>query len=216
MSRKKAFTLSEVTTVLVILGTIFMLTMPNFFINSKKHEYRAAYLKALNIVNNAYSEYLNGGMDKGNADTGALTSKVNDPAYIGSTNSDGVSMTSSSDIVNKIFKKHISQNYITSDSAAFPGCPAAGVKFYAANGMRFCVNYSSCANNANYSDYTCGEIWVDVNGAKKPNSIANNASRLGDIYPIIIMKNRFVPGSTSNSAASTVAQNIYFGNLSDD
>lgn len=216
MSRKKAFTLSEVTIVLVILGTIFMLTMPDFIINSKKQEYRAAYLKALNIVNNAYAEYLNGGMDKGNADTGALTSKVNDPAYIGSTNSDGVSMTSSSDIVNKIFKKHISQSGITNDSTPFPGCPAAGVKFYAGNGMRYCVNYSSCANNNNYSDYTCGEIWVDVNGAKKPNSIATNAAHLGDIYPIIIMKTRFVPGSTSNATASTFAQNLYFGNLADD
>lgn len=216
MSCKKAFTVSELMIVMAILGTIFMLTIPEFYVNSKKQEYRAAYLKALNIVNNAYAEYLNGGMDKGDANTGNLSSKVNDPAYIGSTNSDGVTMTSSADIVNKIFKKHISQNYITNDSTAFPGCPNSGVKFYAANGMRFCVNYSACANNSNYSDYTCGEMWVDVNGAKKPNSIATDAAHLGDIYPIIIMKNRFVPGSTSNSNASTFAQNMYFGNLADD
>lgn len=217
MSRKNGFTLSELVTVLVILGTVFMLVLPDFYHNSKKQEYRAGYLKALNVVNNAYAEYLKGGMDKGSSDTGALTQKVNDPAYIGTTNSDGVTMTSSADIVNKIFKKHINESNVSdSDTASFPGCSNDGVKFYAADGMRFCVMYSTCASNTNYSDYTCGEIWVDVNGGRNPNSVAADSTHLGDIYPIIIMKNRFVPGSTSNSTASTFAQNLYFGNLSEN
>jgi len=212
MSKRYALTLAETMVVLTVLGVLITTLTPIITYNSKKNEYRAGYQRAINTLNNAYAEYLRGGMDNGSSDTGELTAKVDDPAYIGTTNSDGVSMTSSSDIVNKILKKHVNSLDITNDTTPFPGCNlSTGSLFYSGDGMRFCVMYSSCAANANYSDNTCGEIWVDINGAKGPNRISVDLVRLGDIYPVIIMKDRFVPGSTSNETASTNAQNLFFG-----
>lgn len=210
MIRRYAMSLSEALIALTVLGIVFAIVFPVIKYSSKVTEYKAAYQRSLNTLNKAYYEYLEGGMDKGN-DTGTSVTKVNDPAYIGTT-VDGVAMTTSSAIVDNIFKKHISTLPLeTSDNVPFPGCPNTGVKFYSSDGMRYCVNYSTCAANSNYADKTCGEIWVDVNGAKGPNYISKNSNHPGDIYPIVIMKDRFVPGSTSDSDASTYAQNLYFG-----
>ena len=200
--------LNEAMIAMAVIAIVTMIVVPVIKYSSKVTEYKAAYQRSLNTLNNAYYEYLQGGMDKGN-DTGTSVTKVNDPAYIGTT-VDGVSMTTSAAIVDNIFKKHINRLPLeTSDNVPFPGC--TGVKFYSADGMRYCVNYSTCVANENYADKTCGEIWVDVNGVKGPNYISKSANHIGDIYPIVIMKDRFVPGSTSNSEASTFAQNLYFG-----
>ena len=210
MIKRHGMSLSEAMIAMTVIAIVTATVVPVIKHSSKKTEYKAGYQRALNTLNRAYYEYLEGGMDKGN-DTGSSVTKVNDPAYIGTT-VDGVSMTTSSAIVNNIFKKHISKLPLeTSDNVPFPGCSNSGVKFYSSDGMRYCVDYSTCATNSNYADKTCGEIWVDVNGAKGPNQISKNATHIGDIYPIVIMKDRFVPGSTSNSDASTFAQNLYFG-----
>lgn len=221
MTRRYALTLVEAMTAMTVMATLVLMLFPTIDYNSKKTEYRAGYQRALNTLNSAYATYLDGGMDEAD-DDGYLKTKVNDPAYIGTTNSDGVTMTSSADIVNKIMKKHISMltvdDYVIVDGkkvfkVPFPGCDVSSSElFYSADGMRYCVMYSACAANSNYADNTCGEIWVDINGAKGPNHIATDPERMGDIYPIVIMKDRFVPGSTSNSTASTNAQNLFFGN----
>jgi len=210
MIRHYAMSLNEALIAMSVIAIVTMMVVPVIKHSSQTSEYKAAYQRALNTLNNAYYEYLQGGMDKGN-DTGTSVTKVNDPAYIGTT-VDGVSMTTSSAIVDNIFKKHISRLPIeATDTFPFPGCSESGVKFYSIDGMRYCVKYSTCTANSNYADKTCGEIWVDVNGVKGPNHIAKNATHIGDIYPIVIMKDRFVPGSTSDSDASTFAQNLYFG-----
>jgi len=222
MSKRYALTLVEAMTAMVVMAVLVVTLFPTIEHNSKKTEYRTGYQRAINTLNSAYAAYLDGGMDKGSSETGALTAKVNDPAYIGTTNSDGVAMTSSTAIVNNILKKHVSMLSVTDDvtevdgkkvfKIPFPGCDLTkGELFYSAEGMRYCVMYSTCEANTNYADNTCGEIWVDVNGAKGPNHISQDAVRLGDIYPVVIMKDRFVPGSTSNATASTNAQNLYFG-----
>ena len=221
MKKRNAFTLVELLSSLSILAFLVGTLLPMLTQNSRQTEYKAGYQRAINNLNSAYTEYLQTGKDTGSSENGTLTEKVNDPAYIGETN-DGVSMTTSEAIVEQIFKKHLSTTSV--EAGTFPGCVKREPKnedevvedpkiFYTTDGMRYCVLYDTCAYNTNYSDNTCGEIWVDVNGKDGPNQIARSSTHPADIFPVVIMKNRFIPGSVqeSQATASTYAQNLYFG-----
>lgn len=91
-------------------------------------------------------------------------------------------------------------------------CDSGAKIFYTSDGMRYCVKYSaSAAINSNYNDFTYGLILVDVNGDKGPNTMGTAIDNPGDTFPIVIMKNRFIPGHPTDSTKAELAQNFYFG-----
>ena len=137
------------------------------------------------------------------------STKELDPTYIG-----GELLNSTDLLVGNLIQPYISliKTGLDEGAPAMAGCSASSTYFYTADGMRYCIEYSkSDAINADYNETTYGIIWVDVNGDKGPNQTSANAERPGDTFPIIMMKQRFIPGHPTNSEISTIAQNIYFG-----
>ncbi|MCR5262091.1 MAG: type II secretion system GspH family protein [Candidatus Gastranaerophilales bacterium] len=92
------------------------------------------------------------------------------------------------------------------------GCGSDAQIFYTTDGMRYCFKYSaSAAVNSEYGEKTYGIMWVDVNGEKGPNAIPTSTKTPGDTFPIVIMKNRFIPGHPTDSDMATLSQTLYYG-----
>ena len=239
--KKSGFTLSEALLTFVILGFVTAMVVPSFIAKTKQRENIAGYHRAVNVLNKAYSEYLDKTTYKdydnsGNklfsfksgdnpttvSDAYIATMQANAPKMIGTastengegeSNNDG--MDSAELILNRFIKKSL--NIIqTSDSNEtgnnkMAGCPDSNTfYFYTQDGMRYCIAYS-VLNNDTFQENTYGVIWVDVNGNHGPNAVSTNANKPQDTFPIIIMKNRFIPGHPTNTEVSAIAQEIYFG-----
>ena len=100
---------------------------------------------------------------------------------------------------------------LPSTSPKMAGCSSEAIYFYTADGLRFCFNYGKSESTEQFGEFTYGEMWVDINGDKIPNKTSKNAKLQGDTFPIVIMKNRFIPGHPTNSEVSRIAQDFYFG-----
>lgn len=88
--------------------------------------------------------------------------------------------------------------------------------FYTSDGMRYCISYNKIENNPKFGEDTYGVIWVDTNGEKNPNETyrnvgtSSNPSYTGEILPITILKDRFVPGHPTKDEYNNSAQNLFF------
>lgn len=132
-----------------------------------------------------------------------------DPAFIG-----GELLNSNDLIMNNLIKPNLSiiKTTLDNDDKEMAGCPNDSAYFYTEDGMRYCFLYSASeAINETYADKTYGVMWVDVNGNKGPNEVSRSADKPGDTLPIIMMKDRFIPGHPTDTNASEIAQEIYFG-----
>ena len=103
MKKREAFTLAEALSSIMILAFIVGTLLPMLTVNSKITEYKAGYQRAINNLNSAYANYLQG-KDK-NTDGSYL-----DPLYIGTIDENNAThkMNTSEDIVNNLFKKYLS------------------------------------------------------------------------------------------------------------
>ena len=229
LSIKNGFTLAETMITMIVLGIVASLTIPTVINNNKRNEFIAGYHRAINVLNNAYGEYSETrkaqyetkyrevktcpdgtslvnflgiefclGFDGGLRIDPVISqepylqksTKELDPTYIG-----GELLNSTDLLVGNLIQPYISliKTGLDEGAPAMAGCSASSTYFYTADGMRYCIEYSkSDAINADY-----------------------NAKRPGDTFPIIMMKQRFIPGHPTNSEISTIAQNIYFGKKSE-
>lgn len=55
MNRKSGFTLAEVLVTLMIIGVIAAMTIPSLMQNTQQQEFKAAYKKAVSMLNQAVS-----------------------------------------------------------------------------------------------------------------------------------------------------------------
>lgn len=186
--KKKGFSLAEVLITLVIIGVVAILTVPSITQNSYADEYRAGLKKAISGLNQALAQNY---------------------ALEGLSAQD---YTSSEDIVNNIFKKRM--NIIKNESNFIPtGCTASAAStFVTADGIVYCVsafhsddtddqdsacnsyNSTGCVSSANLSTPApAANVWIDVNGVKKPNKITTSASRPKDVYTAIIYAQKVLP-----------------------
>ena len=55
MNKKSGFTLAEVLVTLMIIGVIAAMTIPSLMQNTQQQEYKAAYKKAVSMLNQAVS-----------------------------------------------------------------------------------------------------------------------------------------------------------------
>ncbi len=176
--RKFAFTLSEVLITLVIIGIIAAITIPTLMNNTNGQEYRSALKKAISQLNQAL---------------------VLNYALTGLSSHD---YTSAELIVNEIFSKRM--NVIDGESQ-FTSSDCDGTVFTTDDGMIFCVNnYSSSYNDEKgmpcdiYNITPCIQsegpnIWIDVNGVKKPNRATASYQRPRDIYQAQIYSQKVIP-----------------------
>lgn len=132
-----------------------------------------------------------------------------DPSFIGE-----IRLNSDELILNNIMKSHMNvvDTQLLDANNPIAGCENNSVYFYTGDGMRYCMQYSPSASiNDNYGEKTYGVIWVDVNGEKGPNKVLSQDKKIGDTFPIVMMKNRFIPGHPTNNSYATSAQDLFFG-----
>lgn len=179
----QAFTLSEVLIALVIIGVLAAILIPSTMSNTNKHEYSVAAKKAISSLNQALElEYsLNG-----------LTAQ---------------NFVSAEEIVQNLFKKRMNNIAPSVEEFTVSDCnnDSPDAIFTTIDGMIFCVsNYQSDnsdepSSKCNYNNtIPCvkndgANIWIDVNGQKKPNKVTTNSSNPMDIYQAVIYAQRVVP-----------------------
>lgn len=123
-------------------------------------------------------------------------------------------LKSSLDLYNNIFREHLA--ILKKDTNnLMSSCSSSSVYFYTADGMKYCIDYSSSSSYL-YGESTYGVIWVDVNGDKRPNRPprlmkSNTKIAFFDQFPIIIMQNRFIPGHPTDENLNQMIAKVYFG-----
>lgn len=178
--KKLGFTLAEVLITLVIIGVIAAMTVPTLMNNTNAQEFRSALKKAISGVNQALTLHY---------------------ALEGLSATD---YTSGTQLVDDVFKTRMSvidgQSTFTTDD-----CTGNNV-FTTADGIIFCVTNYSSANSDDqgvkcdtYNETPCvatdgkANLWIDVNGVKKPNKATSSSKRPRDIYQAQIYAQKVVP-----------------------
>ena len=180
--KKLGFTLAEVLITLVIIGVIAAMTVPTLMNNTNAQEFRSALKKAISATNQALTLHY---------------------ALEGLTAQD---YTSASALVDGVFKTRMS---VIEGSTAFTNsaCSEQGGVFTTSDGMMYCVTNWSRSDGDTDENGTCNafntvpcatattspNLWIDVNGAKKPNTITTSAKRPKDIYQAMIYSQKVVP-----------------------
>lgn len=178
--KKLGFTLAEVLITLVIIGVIAAMTVPTLMNNTNAQEFRSALKKAISATNQALTLHY---------------------ALEGLSAQD---YSTASTLVEDVFKTRMS---VINGSTTFTDSTAcAGTVFTTADGMMYCVtNYTSDNSDADtskcdaYNLNPCAtstsapNLWIDVNGAKKPNTRTTSSSRPKDIYQAMIYSQKIVP-----------------------
>lgn len=181
--KKFAFTLSEVLITLVIIGVLAALLVPALMNNTNGQEYKTAAKKAISALNQALAlEY----------------------SLEGLTAQD---FGSAEEIVQDLFKKRMNNIEPSAIEFTVANCHNESPKsiFNTADGMIFCVsNYQSdFSDEPNskcdfYNQTPCvkqdgANVWIDVNGFRKPNRVTTSPSRPRDVYQAQIYAQKVVP-----------------------
>lgn len=182
-NRLQAFTLSEVLITLVIIGVLAAILVPSVMNNTNKQEYRTAIKKAISGLNQALAlEYVLEGVTAQN--------------YV-----------SSEDIVQNLFKKRMNNIAPAAKEFTVSNCnnDSPDSIFTTNDGMIFCVsNFQS--DNSDEPNSKCSydnqipcvkndgaNLWIDVNGYRKPNKVTTNSSNPRDVYQAQIYAQKVVP-----------------------
>ena len=166
INTKSGFTLAEVLVTLMIIGVIAAMTIPSLMQSTAQQEYKAAFKKAVSMINQAVT--LNYALDGRDATdyTGTeffslLTQRLN------------------------IMSTNTNQELYTADGMWFKSTTAtyAGLS----------PNSSCNANDQATSGNVCSMVIVDVNGAKGPNKSTESTTRIFDIFTIAIYPQKALP-----------------------
>jgi len=184
--RKLGFTLAEVLITLVIIGVIAAMTVPSLMQNTNAQEFRSALKKAISGANQALTlEYALEGLSAGD-------------------------FSGDADIVDNMFRKRMAVIETTDanswSSVTRSGADCSGSTFTTNDGIKFCVtgfqgsssedSQTSTCNS--YNTVPCGsedspQLWIDVNGDRKPNRATVSSQKPRDIYQAQIYAQKIVP-----------------------
>ncbi|HIS88568.1 TPA: type II secretion system protein [Candidatus Avigastranaerophilus faecigallinarum] len=176
--KKFAFTLSEVLITLVIIGVVAAMTIPAFLNNSNQQEYKSAIKKAISAANQALMQ---------NYALEGLSAQDYSSAEL---------------LISEVFSRRM--NVIDGEST-FTSSACNGPVFTTEDGMIYCItNYSSA--NSDEEGFPCDfnnktpciasegpNLWIDVNGVRKPNTATTSYKRPKDIYQAQIYSQRVLP-----------------------
>lgn len=174
--KKKAFTLAEVLITLGIIGVVAALTIPTLVENEQKVQYATGLKKAYMELQTFFKQYI--------ADEGVTELRQTD-LYDGVTAFADASRQDKFDTaIKKYFKVlktckigdgscNIDEKYLTKEGTNPTFSGANKYVFYTADGIAFAVQMPLSCNPDNTKTgkmkALCGNISVDVNGAKSPN-----------------------------------------------
>jgi len=179
--KKLGFTLAEVLITLVIIGVIAAMTVPVLMQNTEGQEYRSALKKSISAVNQALT--LNYALD------GLAAQDYSSGADLGDM------LKSRMSVIDGAVNDEFSTVAGTSDSS-----------WTTADGAQYIINNFSSANSdeegttcdaqntkACLATPTKGNLWIDVNGARKPNQETKSSRRPRDIYQAEIYSQKVLP-----------------------
>ena len=205
--RKVAFTLAEVLITLGIIGVVAVLTLPSVVIKYREQATVAKLKQVYAILDQAFSQMTN---DEGTIDTwdegAARKQKIEEliPKYL--------KITKQCDI-NTTFKKcgyttyknrfnELTRGFYTYSNANY--FLADGTIIYTAisnssNLYNQCKMSKNFTNSSPFQSYTnsCGEVWVDINGTKPPNTMDF------DLFYFYIVKDGIIPAGSKNETVWT-------------
>ncbi len=188
----KAFTLAEVLITLGIIGVVAALTIPALITNYQKTQYSVSAKKAYTQMNQVLQQLaVNNGTIESIAD------------YFGSSTDAGQAIASKYKVVKtcppsqqdeECFAKFDNNYDGSANSTSIWNGARTYYKFITADGMSFAV-YSyddNCTQNKGFAaapdapptNSTCGLVFIDVNGKKKPNYLGR------DVFEFFITSNR--------------------------
>ncbi len=166
-NKKSGFTLAEVLVTLMIIGVIAAMTIPSLMQSTAQQEYRAAFKKAVSMLNQAVT--LNYALDGRDA----------------------------TDYSQSNFFSLLTQrlNVMSSDATNYELYTADGMWFTTKNTtFGGFTAYSTCnANDQATTGNICSIVTVDVNGAKGPNKETTSTTRIFDIFTINIYPQKALP-----------------------
>ncbi len=181
---KSGFTLSDVLVALVIIGIIAALTVPAIMNNTNKQELRSAFKKSVSGINRALL------------------------LHYSLTELSAHDYTSADLLVSEIFEKrmnviHLQEGDENKDTS-FTSEICDGKVFILNDGMIYCIsNFMSDYNDEkgsvcdfhNTTPCTASDgpnLWIDVNGERKPNTLTTSHMKPKDIYSAQIYSQKVI------------------------
>ena len=171
MNKKSGFTLAEVLVTLMIIGVIAAMTIPSLMQSTSQQEYKAAFKKAISMLNQAVT--LNYALD----------------------GEDGTDFTGENffDLMTKrlnVMSTGTNSDLYTADGMYFKAM-ASGPDSTAAN---------DCAvEGGGGKDNICSIVQVDVNGMKGPNKPSDATDKVYDIFTVAIYPQKALPATSTQS-----------------
>lgn len=168
-NRKSGFTLAEVLVTLMIIGVIAAMTIPSLMQSTSQQEYKAAYKKAVSMLNQAIT--LNYALDGEDASDHKGT-----------------------DLMDLLTKR---LNVISSDATGHILYTADGMKFTITTsknndnqGANAISVEGDCASDPTKA---CSLVVIDVNGDKGPSTMTKNANQVKDTFEVAVYPQRVLP-----------------------
>lgn len=166
-NKKSGFTLAEVLVTLMIIGVIAAMTIPSLMQSTAQQEYKAAYKKAVSMINQAVTlNYALDGRDATDYPQSSFFSLLTQRLNVMSTNGTNYEL-------------------YTADGMWFQ---ASGTTYEGLQPKSDCN-----ANDQATSGNVCSMVTVDVNGAKGPNKPTTATTRIFDIFTIAIYPQKALP-----------------------
>ncbi len=164
MKKRNAFTLAEVLIALVIIGVIASMTIPTLLNNTNSQEYRTALKKSVAMINQAVTLHY---------------------ALEGKTVSD---YTTANVLRDDLFAKRL--NVVsTTASLAYKG--GATSTIVTADGIAYSFTAAGTCDDSGQT--VCYNVFIDVNGEKKPNIMTTSTKTPKDGYQAALYSQRMVP-----------------------
>lgn len=164
MKKRNAFTLAEVLIALVIIGVIASMTIPTLLNNTNSQEYRTALKKSIAVINQAVTLHY---------------------ALEGKTVAD---YTTANDLRDGLLMKRL--NVVsTSLGLGYKGSGTATV--VTADGIAYSFQSSAACDDSGQT--VCYNVFIDVNGDKKPNIMTVSTKTPKDGYQAALYSQRLVP-----------------------
>lgn len=171
MNRKSGFTLAEVLVTLMIIGVIAAMTIPSLMQNTAQQEFKAAYKKAISMLNQAVTlNYALDGEDASNFEKKTLfhllTKRLN---VMSSKNEDYV--YTADGMYFQVLESAPSGQGIQGSMPAVGGCTTDGEK----------------------ATTPCSAVKIDVNGPKGPNKFTTGTQAVYDQFYAIVYPQKALP-----------------------
>ena len=196
---KKGFTIAEVLITLGIIGVVAAMTLPTVINDAKERETVAKVKKFYSTMSQALLMAIS---KNGYVDSWNYCEEQNAQCVAEFVRNLKPELKIAYDCGDDTECPGMADKYITLDGNDYSVSYKTGSHFYRVtlfDGSHLWIRHNrsnTCQNPDTNTENVCGLIWVDINGAKKPNQIGN------DVFVFFILKDRIIPHSGDDCYAN--------------